>query len=91
MDRVRPRAHTHTHTYAHAHAHTQEVTRKQTSKRVWGFNHEMKDPSVGGVAPLDPQRKLNIWVCRIGEFEGQTVLGYPPYLSQNHIAPHTLS
>jgi hypothetical protein len=62
------------------------VTRTQTSRRVWGFNHDMKNPEEGGKAPVDPERKLNIWVCRIGDWAGQSVLGYgsfPVFENQN--------
>lgn len=52
---------------------TKGIRRKTTSKA--GFSHvrdDVKDPKTGGLAPWDPERYLNLWVCAL---EGGT-LGY---------------
>jgi hypothetical protein len=52
---------------------TRGIRRKKTSKAA--FSHvrdDVKDPRTGGLAPWDPQRYLNLWVCAL---EGGT-LGY---------------
>jgi hypothetical protein len=44
-----------------------EIRRKKTNKQ--SFSHvsdDVKSGSGGGIAPLDPDRNLNIWVCRLG-------------------------
>ena len=52
---------------------TRGIRRKKTSKA--SFSHvrdDVKDPAAGGLAPWDPERYLNLWVCAL---EGGT-LGY---------------
>jgi hypothetical protein len=43
-----------------------EVRRFQTTKSSFGFDDGVKKASGGGIAPLDPRRLLNLWVCNLG-------------------------
>jgi hypothetical protein len=55
---------------------TRGIRRKKTSKA--SFSHvrdDVKDPGSGGLAPWDPKRYLNLWVCAL---EGGT-LGYAQF------------
>jgi hypothetical protein len=55
---------------------TRGIRRKKTSKA--SFSHvrdDVKDPKTGGLAPWDPERYLNLWVCSL---EGGT-LGYAQF------------
>jgi len=55
---------------------TKGIRRKKTSKA--SFSHvrdDVKDPKAGGLAPWDPERYLNVWVCAL---EGGT-LGYAQF------------
>ncbi len=55
---------------------TKGIRRKRTSKA--SFSHvldDVKDPKTGGLAPWDPERYLNLWVCSL---EGGT-LGYAQF------------
>ena len=51
------------------------VNRITSSNSSWGTNDAMKDPSQGGIAPTDPDNKLNFWVCEIGG----GILGYAQF------------
>ena len=42
------------------------VNRKVTTKSSWGTRDAMKKTKQGGVDPVSPTTKLNIWVCTIG-------------------------
>ncbi len=51
------------------------ISRKQSSRTVWGTADDMKKASQGGVNPITPNTHLNIWVCKIGG----GVLGYAQF------------
>jgi hypothetical protein len=51
------------------------VVRKSTTKSSWGTNDVMKKANKGGIAPVTPSTKLNIWVCTIGG----GILGYAQF------------
>jgi hypothetical protein len=55
------------------------VNRKQTSKRSWSTNDDMKRASKGGINPTDPTTKLNMWVINKMTSQGQTILGYAQF------------
>ena len=42
------------------------INRKQTNVSSFTQNDEVKKPSQGGVAPTNPQKLLNVWVCPLG-------------------------
>lgn len=52
-----------------------QVVRKSTTKKSWGTNNAMKKTTQGGLAPISPTTKLNIWVCTIGG----GILGYAQF------------
>jgi hypothetical protein len=52
-----------------------QVVRKSTTKTSWGTNDAMKKTSTGGLAPISPTTKLNMWVCTIGN----DILGYAQF------------
>jgi hypothetical protein len=52
-----------------------QVVRKSTTKTSWGTNDAMKKTSKGGLAPISPTTKLNLWVCTIGG----GILGYAQF------------
>jgi hypothetical protein len=52
-----------------------KVTRTQTTRSSFGTDDGVKRASSGGVAPLNPSRYLNIWVCPL---EGG-LLGYAQF------------
>ncbi|TRX35139.1 zinc metalloprotease [Flavobacterium sp. ZT3R18] len=52
-----------------------QVVRKSTTKTSWGTNDAMKKTSSGGLAPISPTTKLNLWVCTIGG----GILGYAQF------------
>lgn len=52
-----------------------QVVRKSTTKKSWGTNNAMKKTAQGGLAPISPTTKLNIWVCTIGG----GILGYAQF------------
>ncbi|PJJ08230.1 pregnancy-associated plasma protein-A [Flavobacterium sp. 1] len=52
-----------------------QVVRKSTTKTSWGTNDAMKKTSTGGLAPISPTTKLNMWVCTIGS----DILGYAQF------------
>lgn len=52
-----------------------QVVRKSTTKTSWGTADAMKKTSRGGLAPISPTTKLNMWVCTIGG----GILGYAQF------------
>ncbi len=52
-----------------------QVVRKSTKKTSWGTRDAMKKTSQGGLNPLSPTTKLNLWVCTIGN----GILGYAQF------------
>jgi hypothetical protein len=52
-----------------------QVVRKSTTKTSWGTNDAMKKTNRGGLAPISPTTKLNLWVCTIGG----GILGYAQF------------
>lgn len=52
-----------------------QVVRKSTKKTSWGTRDAMKKTSQGGLNPLSPTTKLNLWVCTIGG----GILGYAQF------------
>lgn len=55
------------------------VTRTNDPRLEWGLDDAMKRTELGGVPPVDPEGKLNIWVCRIAQVEGSWVMGYAQF------------
>ena len=51
------------------------VTRTQTAKSSFTHDDGVKRPSTGGIAPVDPNTHLNIWVCPLGD----GLLGYAQF------------
>ncbi len=47
-----------------------------TSRWLWGLGDDCKTPSKGGVAPVNPSKTLNIWICNI---DGGNYLGFSQY------------
>jgi hypothetical protein len=52
-----------------------QVVRKSTNKTSWGTKDNMKKANKGGLAPISPTTKLNLWVCTIGG----GILGYAQF------------
>jgi hypothetical protein len=52
-----------------------DITRTQTSKSSFGADDGVKRGSTGGIAPVDPKKHLNIWVCPLGD----GLLGYAQF------------
>lgn len=52
-----------------------QVVRKSTNKTSWGTRDAMKKTNQGGLNPLSPTTKLNLWVCTIGG----GILGYAQF------------
>lgn len=52
-----------------------QIIRKQTNKRSFSTNDDVKKSSRGGSNPVDPTRNLNVWVCNLGG----GVLGYAQF------------
>jgi len=52
-----------------------QVVRKSTTKTSWGTRDAMKKTNQGGLNPLSPTTKLNLWVCTIGG----GILGYAQF------------
>ena len=52
-----------------------QTIRKYSSKRTWPVTDNMKYTSRGGSDAVDPEHKLNIWVCDLG----QGILGFAYY------------
>jgi hypothetical protein len=44
----------------------QKTTRTQTADASFSQDNGVKNPSSGGVAPVQPQKHLNFWVCPLG-------------------------
>ena len=42
-----------------------KITRTKTTKNGFSFDDAVKQASTGGIAPFDPQRHLNMWVCAL--------------------------
>jgi hypothetical protein len=42
-----------------------KITRTKTTKNGFSFDDGVKQASTGGIAPFDPQRHLNMWVCAL--------------------------
>lgn len=51
------------------------IVRKQTAKKSFGFNDQVKKDKMGGSSAIDPMNKFNIWVCNLG----QNLLGYAQF------------
>jgi hypothetical protein len=51
------------------------VRRKSTTKRSWSTNDDVKKTSRGGLDPLSPTTKMNMWVCNLSN----GVLGYAQF------------
>jgi len=51
------------------------VVRRQSNRKKWAPMDGMKSASGGGIDATDPEHKLNIWVCNLG----QDLLGYAYY------------
>jgi hypothetical protein len=43
-----------------------KVTRTHTTKNSFTFDDGVKKASTGGIAPIDPKKNLNMWVCPLG-------------------------
>lgn len=56
-------------------APTSGITRKKVSVNAWGADDKMKSTTAGGVDAWDPNRYLNVWVCRLGD----NLLGYAQF------------
>jgi len=52
-----------------------QTIRKQTSVTTWLPNDDMKYSSKGGDGVVDPDHKLNLWVCNLGD----GLLGYAQF------------
>lgn len=52
-----------------------QVVRKSTKKTSWGTRDAMKKSAQGGLSPISPTTKLNLWVCTIGG----GILGYAQF------------
>lgn len=52
-----------------------QVVRKSTKKTSWGTRDAMKKSSQGGLNPISPTTKLNLWACTIGG----GILGYAQF------------
>jgi hypothetical protein len=52
-----------------------QVIRKTTTKTSWGTRDAMKKTKQGGLDPLSPTTKLNLWCCTIGG----GILGYAQF------------
>lgn len=52
-----------------------QVVRKSTKKTSWGTRDTMKKTAQGGLSPISPTTKLNLWVCTIGG----GILGYAQF------------
>ena len=52
-----------------------QVIHKATKKRSFGANDAVKKNKSGGSDAVDPQHKLNFWVCNLG----QSLLGYAQF------------
>src|SRR4029079_3175038 len=43
-----------------------QITRTQTGVASFTYNDDVKNADKGGIAPLQPQKYLNLWVCALG-------------------------
>lgn len=57
----------------------ENVIRKQSSKRRWNPNDDMKRSSKGGSDVVNPQEFLNIWVVNSMPYRGGQILGYAQF------------
>jgi hypothetical protein len=57
----------------------QAVVRRETSKKSWTTNDNMKKTKQGGIDPTNPETTLNIWVCTLGN----GILGYAQFPGGN--------
>lgn len=57
---------------------TNGIMRYPTTKTSWVDDEAMKTPAMGGVAPWNPSKYLNIWVCNLIGTAG-TLLGYAQF------------
>jgi Pregnancy-associated plasma protein-A len=51
------------------------VVRRHSNRKSWAPVDGMKRSSAGGIDPTDPEHKLNMWSCNLG----QNLLGYAYY------------
>lgn len=51
------------------------VVRRQSNRKQWAPVDGMKSAEGGGIDATDPEHKLNVWVCNLG----QNLLGYAYY------------
>jgi hypothetical protein len=56
-----------------------QTIRKQTKKRSWGTNDDVKRSSRDGSSPIDPANNLNMWSCNLS----QSLLGYAQFPGGN--------
>ena len=52
-----------------------QVVRKSTTKTGWRTNDDMKKSTKGGINPISPTTKLNVWVCTLSN----GILGYAQF------------
>lgn len=52
-----------------------QVIRKSSTKTSWSTNNAVKSTSQGGLSPISPTTKLNIWVCNLSN----GILGYAQF------------
>ncbi len=45
---------------------TTGITRDYSNQLTWGVSEDIKMPTKGGIAPWNPAKYLNIWVCNMG-------------------------
>jgi hypothetical protein len=62
---------------------THAINRKQSNKRSWSTNDDMKRASTGGIDPTDPSQYLNIWIVNKMTSWGSTILGYAQFPGGN--------
>jgi hypothetical protein len=43
-----------------------KVTRTKTTKDTFTYDDRVKKASTGGIAPFEPKKHLNLWVCALG-------------------------
>ncbi len=55
------------------------VIRKQSTKKSWSTNDDMKRSAKGGIDATSPTTKLNIWVVNKMVSQGRTILGYAQF------------
>jgi len=53
----------------------QKTTRTQTAVASFSQDNGVKSPATGGIAPFQPQKSLNFWVCPLGGW----LLGYAQF------------